>query len=105
MVTHLLHVTLYSCPLTPVVSKASAGAMETMPVHAVSGMEQFLTHAVGNGWTVLGTVGVERMKENKYGTGNRNKEVGKEVMKPVLDCHQCSMEGPTMVVLGKSNSD
>ena len=96
---------MYSCPLTPVVSKASAGAMETMPVYAVSGMEQFLAQAVGNGWTVLGTVGVETMRENERETGNVNKEVGKEVMKQVLNCHQCSTEGPTMVVLGKSNSD
>jgi len=43
-----------SAPLSPVVSKASAGAMELMPVHACSSMPAFLAACAANGWDVLG---------------------------------------------------
>ena len=93
--------TFHSCPLTPAVSKASSGAMEMIPVYAVSGTEQFLLQAVGNGWTVLGTVGAEQTRGKEQETGSENKEVGKRSRKPVLDCHEYSVDGPTIVVLGE----
>ena len=43
-----------SAPLSPVVSKASAGAMELMPLHACSSMPSFLASCAANGWDVLG---------------------------------------------------
>ena len=100
-----------SCPLTPVVSKASSGAMETMPVYALSGcgLEHFLSEARRNGWTVLGTVGSERLKERERGERRRDSE-GKEEEKeekakakkpPVMDCRRYRVNGPAIIVLGK----
>ena len=43
-----------SCPLTPVVSKASAGAMEVMPVHATKNLVKTLEAASRDGWDVVG---------------------------------------------------
>lgn len=80
-----------------------------MPVFAVSGMEQFLTQAGANGWTVLGAVGSEAAgKENskeefKHDVIRESDKVGKSLKKTVLDCHQYSVEGPTVVVLGQKN--
>ena len=104
-----------SCPLTPVVSKASSGAMETMPVYALSGcgLEHFLSEARGNGWTVLGTVGSERLKERERGERRRDSEGQEEEEKeekakakkpPVMDCRQYRVKGPTIIVLGKIQS-
>lgn len=45
-----------TCPLTPVVSKASAGAMEWMPVFNVYSIPTFLSQQLQKGWRVLGTV-------------------------------------------------
>ena len=75
-----------------------------MPVFAVSGMEQFLAEAGENGWSVLGTVGSERVREKEQDTRKHRRgdeEEGKGLKKPVLDCHEYSAEGPTLVVLGK----
>ena len=103
-----------SCPLTPVVSKASSGAMETMPVYALSGcgLEHFLSEARGNGWTVLGTVGSERLKERERLGEKRRESEGQEEEKekeekakakkpPVMDCRQYRAKGPAIIVLGK----
>ena len=43
-----------SAPLTPAVSKASAGAMELMQVHATRSMVRLLGSARDQGWRVLG---------------------------------------------------
>ncbi len=43
-----------SAPLSPVVSKASSGAMELLPVHACASMPAFLATSAANGWDVLG---------------------------------------------------
>ena len=75
-----------------------------MPVFAVSGMEQFLAEAGENGWSVLGTVGSERVREKEQDTRKHRRgdeEEGKGLKKPVLDCHEYTAEGPTIVVLGK----
>ena len=98
-------------------SKASSGAMEMMPVFAVSGMVQFLTEAGENGWTVLGTVGSERTREKGREVAGEKEEEGerrvkmekegeerrlKEKEKEVVDCYHYNMEGPTVVVLGEA---
>lgn len=44
-----------SCRLTPVVSKASAGALEIMRVQGVASMPRFLRSASTDGWRVIGT--------------------------------------------------
>ena len=44
-----------SAPLTPAVSKASAGAVEFMPIHACASMPRTLTQAAQQGWRVIGS--------------------------------------------------
>ena len=44
-----------SSPLSPVVSKASAGALEIMPISEVNNMMRFLDSSKSNGWQVVGT--------------------------------------------------
>jgi len=43
-----------ACPLTPVVSKSSAGAMEVMRVHAARNLVRTLEAASADGWQVVG---------------------------------------------------
>ena len=43
-----------SAPLSPAVSKASAGALEFMPIHACTSMPRTLTQAAQQGWHVIG---------------------------------------------------
>jgi 21S rRNA (GM2251-2'-O)-methyltransferase len=43
-----------SAPLSPVVSKASAGALEAMMVHSCTNLPRTLAVAADNGWTVIG---------------------------------------------------
>jgi len=43
-----------SCPLTPAVSKASAGAMEQLPVHCARNLVRALDAAREDGWQVVG---------------------------------------------------
>ncbi|XP_054857720.1 rRNA methyltransferase 1, mitochondrial [Eublepharis macularius] len=46
-----------SCPLTPVVSKASAGAMEVLDVFGTDNLQSFLQAKSEQGWDIVGTVG------------------------------------------------
>lgn len=67
-----------SCRLSPVVSKASAGAVEVMKLWGVNSMPRFLRTAREDGWRVVGTA------------------LGKEAVslrEVVLDC-------PTLLVMG-----
>jgi hypothetical protein len=43
-----------SAPLSPAVSKASAGALEYLPIHACRSMPRTLARAAAQGWAVLG---------------------------------------------------
>lgn len=45
-----------SAPLSPAVSKASAGALEFMTVHACDSMPRTLTQAAGQDWHVIGVL-------------------------------------------------
>ncbi|XP_071319289.1 rRNA methyltransferase 1, mitochondrial [Trachinotus anak] len=49
----------HSCPLSPVVSKASSGAMEVLGVYGYENLEDMLKLKVAQGWQVVGTVGAE----------------------------------------------
>ena len=51
-----------SCPLSPVASKASAGAMELMSVHATRNLVRTLEDARDSGWRVVGAA-LERSVE------------------------------------------
>jgi 21S rRNA (GM2251-2'-O)-methyltransferase len=67
-----------SAPLSPVVSKASSGAMELLPVHACANMPTFLATSAANGWDVLGA----------------------DVGPGADDCAQVRVTRPTVLVLG-----
>ena len=51
-----------SCPLTPTVSKASAGAMEVMKVHAARNLPRTLEAAKEAGWQVAGAALAESVE-------------------------------------------
>merc|ERR1712071_109453 len=53
-----------SCRLTPVVSKASSGAMELLPVHSVSNLPHFARVLRGLDWDVIGTTSSEENPES-----------------------------------------
>ena len=85
-----------------------------MPVHTLSGcgLEKFLVEARGSGWTILGTVGSERVKgregarestEGGWSEDGENETTSAKKKPPVIDCHHYSAEGPTIVVLGKAH--
>lgn len=44
-----------SAPLSPTVSKASAGAVELVTIYSTKNMMSFLDKSVANGWQVVGT--------------------------------------------------
>ncbi|KAM6964497.1 rRNA methyltransferase 1, mitochondrial [Tautogolabrus adspersus] len=74
----------HSCPLSPVVSKASSGVMEVMGVYGYKNLEEMLRLKVTQGWEVVGTVGAEA-KESKV---------------PVTKCSDFKMTKPTLLLMG-----
>ncbi|XP_041097376.1 rRNA methyltransferase 1, mitochondrial isoform X2 [Polyodon spathula] len=77
-----------SCPLSPVVSKASAGAMEALPVYGSSDLPDLLKTQIAGGWQVIGTVGTAT----------------KAVHVPVLPCSEFRWSQPTILALGSEGS-
>lgn len=73
-----------SCPLTPTVSKASAGVMEVMDVFGCSNLKRMIKVKVEEGWQVVGTVGLEE------GSSQSN----------VLSCSDFKMSRPTLLLMG-----
>ncbi|NWV19677.1 MRM1 methyltransferase, partial [Origma solitaria] len=73
-----------SCPLTPIVSKASAGAMEVFDVYSTDDLQGFLKAKSAKGWEVVGTV-------------SRPEEV-EDV--PVISCSEFRWDKPLIVVIG-----
>nr|XP_015223365.1 PREDICTED: rRNA methyltransferase 1, mitochondrial [Lepisosteus oculatus] len=73
-----------SCPLTPVVSKASSGAMEVLEVYGYDSLADVLKAKLSRGWHVVGTVGAA---EADMGI-------------PVLSCSEFQQTKPTLLVLG-----
>mmetsp|Transcript_18401 Transcript_18401/g.38513 ORF Transcript_18401/g.38513 Transcript_18401/m.38513 type:complete len:401 (-) Transcript_18401:2503-3705(-) len=67
-----------SAPLSPVVSKASAGAVEAMTIHSTHSMPRFLREARELGWVV----------------------VGGALAPDAVECRNLSLDKPTMLVLG-----
>lgn len=74
----------HSCPLSPVVSKASSGVMEVMGVYGCRNLEDMLKLKVTQGWQVVGTVGVK----------------AEESQTPVTRCSDFQMTKPTLLLLG-----
>eukprot|EP00063_Salmo_salar_P018733 XP_013993568.1 PREDICTED: rRNA methyltransferase 1, mitochondrial [Salmo salar] len=73
-----------SCPLTPVVSKASSGVMEVMRVYGYDSLTDMLKVKLAQGWQVIGTVGAEA--ENAH--------------VPVMKCSKFQMTKPTLLLMG-----
>ncbi|XP_044194591.1 rRNA methyltransferase 1, mitochondrial [Thunnus albacares] len=73
-----------SCPLSPVVSKASSGAMEVIGVYGYENLEDMLKLKVAQGWQVVGTVGAE----------------AEERQIPVTRCSDFQMTRPTLLLMG-----
>ncbi|XP_066293637.1 rRNA methyltransferase 1, mitochondrial-like [Branchiostoma lanceolatum] len=69
-------------PLTPVVSKASSGAMETQTVYSMEDIPALLQNLSSSGWTVVGTVAAT------------------EDMEDTVVCGDFALSGPTVLVLG-----
>lgn len=74
----------HSCPLSPVVSKASSGVMEVIGVYGYENLEDMLKLKVAQGWQVVGTVGAEA-EENHI---------------PVTKCSDFQMTKPTLLLIG-----
>ncbi|XP_069470794.1 rRNA methyltransferase 1, mitochondrial isoform X2 [Ambystoma mexicanum] len=72
-----------SCPLTPVVSKASAGTMELLEVYGTNDLPAFLQAKVGQGWQVAGTAGKTEAADNV----------------PVINPSEFQWSKPTLLVL------
>lgn len=72
----------HSCPLSPVVSKASSGTMEVMEVYGCENLCHMLKSKTANGWDVVGTVGSD------------SGEV------PVIKCSDFTVTKPTLLLIG-----
>ncbi|EHA99581.1 rRNA methyltransferase 1, mitochondrial [Heterocephalus glaber] len=81
-----------ACPLTPIVSKASAGAMEVMDVFSTNDLPGFLQAKAGQGWLVAGTV------------GSLAPEISQSSKIPVTSCLEFLWDRPTLLVLGNEGS-
>ncbi|KAK0137569.1 rRNA methyltransferase 1, mitochondrial [Merluccius polli] len=73
-----------SCPLTPVVSKASSGAMEVIDVYGYESLEKMLKSKVSQGWHVVGTVGAQAEDHSTV----------------VTRCTDFQMTKPTLLLMG-----
>ncbi|NWS16106.1 MRM1 methyltransferase, partial [Pachyramphus minor] len=73
-----------SCPLTPTVSKASAGAMEVFDVYSTDDLQSFLKAKTAEGWEVVGTVSKPEDVEDV----------------PVISCLEFRWDKPLIIVIG-----
>ena len=67
-----------SAPLSPIVCKASSGAMEVMSIYGVDNMMRFLDASVAAGWNVVGTA----------------------LSNQAVEMRAVAVQGPTILVLG-----
>lgn len=73
----------HSCPLSPVVSKASSGAMEVLGLYGYENLEGMLRRKAAQGWHIVGTVGADV-----------------EDSIPVTWCSDFQMSKPTLLLMG-----
>ncbi|KAL1918870.1 uncharacterized protein VTP21DRAFT_2892 [Calcarisporiella thermophila] len=59
-----------SAPLSPVVSKASAGALEVMSLHHTKSLLQFLSRSAEQGWTIVGAMAPPATFPNQSNAGS-----------------------------------
>ncbi|XP_037665805.1 rRNA methyltransferase 1, mitochondrial isoform X2 [Choloepus didactylus] len=81
-----------SCPLTPVVSKASAGSMEVMDVFSTDDLASFMQAKAQQGWLVAGSVGCPGPK------------MPQSSQIPITSCLEFLWDRPTLLVLGNEGS-
>lgn len=81
------------CPLTPTVSKASAGAMEWITVYEAHSFIAFLQASKEKGWKVLGTTSYSA-REN----------IAQSTSSPMVDLRTLSLSEPYLVVFGNEGS-
>lgn len=74
----------HSCPLSPVVSKASSGVMEVTGVYGYENLGGMLKSKEAQGWQVVGTVGAEAEKTKV----------------PITKCSDFQMTKPTLLLIG-----
>jgi len=79
-----------SCPLTAVVSKASAGSMEYVDVHRVRKLLTFLEQSQLNGWSVLSTVVSSPQQQRSI----------IQTKRPPISSYELQLEKPTIVCIG-----
>lgn len=73
-----------SCPLSPVVSKASSGVMEVFEVYGYKNLEEMVRLKVAQGWQAVGTVGAETDQSRT----------------PITSCSHFRMTRPTLLLMG-----
>lgn len=73
-----------SCRLSPVVSKASSGAMEVMQVYGYESLEDMLRVKLVQGWQVVGSVGTEAEVKHI----------------PIIQCSDFQLTKPTLLLMG-----
>lgn len=76
-----------SCKLSPVVSKASSGAMEILPVYSISDLPTFLKKRRDLNWNIIGTASYSE----SLSASNSSK---------YLAIHQLIISKPTICILG-----
>ncbi|KAF5891115.1 rRNA methyltransferase 1, mitochondrial, partial [Clarias magur] len=73
-----------SCPLTPVVSKASSGVMELMDVYGYENLADIIKMKLKQGWQAVGTIG--------YGEASSGVST--------VPCSDFKMSKPTLLLMG-----
>lgn len=76
-VANIFSVTSESCGLTSVVSKASAGIMEIVPLTEVTNLQTFLMSCRCHGLNIIGTVGCSHSRQNKVAVDVASYELDK----------------------------
>eukprot|EP01102_Stenamoeba_stenopodia_P001802 TRINITY_DN11638_c0_g1_i2.p1 TRINITY_DN11638_c0_g1~~TRINITY_DN11638_c0_g1_i2.p1 ORF type:complete len:189 (-),score=30.11 TRINITY_DN11638_c0_g1_i2:224-724(-) len=89
-----------SCPLTAVVSKASAGAMEHMEVHRVRNLVMFLEQSKLNGWNIVSTVVSDVASHPDEEDGETPSSSFLLAKRPPIPSNALRLEKPTIVCMG-----
>ncbi len=101
---------MFCSPLSPTVSKASAGVMEIMPVFSISHMKNFLSSAQEHGWSILGTSGFPTVNGSSSKVVNANKPVNAKKQKQeeqkalkTMNCQEYVKNSPVLLIVGKGH--
>ncbi|KFM72543.1 rRNA methyltransferase 1, mitochondrial, partial [Stegodyphus mimosarum] len=81
-----------SCRLSPVVSKASSGALEVIDIYQIRILEDFIKARKTEGWSIVCTTAY-----------CDDKEVNTESTFPIVDVSEFSLSKPTILVLGNES--